>query len=109
MRRWICKNLALLAGLALVLIGLARFTPWAIEQLRQRERYRVPFAAVECPAPPGLQPAEFLDEVQYLANLPDQLELLDRQLPARLAAAFAAHPWVVRVNQVEGTPPRHGR
>ena len=107
MSSWICKHLALVAGLALLLVGLAVFGPWALEQLRGRERYRVPLAEIECVPPPGLSKADFLDEVQYLGSLPDQLEFLDRQLPARLAEAFAAHPWVACVDKVEVTPPRH--
>jgi hypothetical protein len=109
MGRWVCKNLALLAGLGLLLFGAAAFGPWALEQLRPRERYRVAFTAIECAAPPGLSRSEFLDQVQYYDSQPDELELLDRTLPARLAGAFERHPWVERVEQVEVVPPRRVR
>ncbi len=39
--------------------------------------------------------------MQFLADFPDRLPLLDPSLPARLAAAFAAHPWVEEVQHVQ--------
>jgi len=90
--------LLLVGGLLAGLIGAGR---WALEQLRARERYQLPFAAIECPAPPGQERGDFLTEVQYLGGLPDKVALLDDDLPARLSAAFARHPWVERVERVE--------
>jgi hypothetical protein len=49
---------------------------------------------------------DFLDEVQYLASLPERLRLLDEDLQQRLAGGFAKHPWVDRVLEVKITPPR---
>src|SRR5438309_1362544 len=101
MGRGVCKLLAALAGLGLLLVGLAAFGPWALEQLRPRDRYRLSLAEVDCPSPPGLAKNEFLEEVQYYGELPEELEVLDRHLPGRLADAFALHPWVERVERVE--------
>jgi hypothetical protein len=67
----------------------------------------VPLADVECEPPPGMTRADFLDEVRYYAGLPEKLSVLDEQLPARLRAAFAQHPWVARVDDVTVMPPRH--
>jgi hypothetical protein len=53
--------------------------------------------------------AEFLEEVQYFARLPDSVCVLDDGLPARLSAAFARHPWVDEVKGVEITAPKHVR
>ena len=64
----------------------------------------LPFAAILCTPPPGLSAADFLAEVQFLSNCPDQVRLLDDQLPVRLAAAFIRHPWVERVEKVEVAP-----
>jgi hypothetical protein len=63
-------------------------------------RYRTPFAAIECTAPPGLSNADFLDEVQYLGRLPDRVDSLQPDLETILRAAFAAHPRVASVDAV---------
>jgi cell division septal protein FtsQ len=39
-------------------------------------------------------------------SLPKQLNIIDEDLPERLRAAFAKHPWVQRV-EVEIKPPKH--
>jgi hypothetical protein len=95
-------SLLLLAGL-LLLGRLAR------DDLRSQERYTAAFADIECAPPPEVERAEFLGEVQYLANLPDRLSLLDETLTARLAEAFARHPWAERVERVEVMAPRRMR
>ncbi len=53
--------------------------------------------------------AEFLEEVQYFARLPDSVCVLDDGLPARLSAAFSRHPWVEEVMSVEITPSKRVR
>jgi hypothetical protein len=73
----------------------------ARRDLQQRARHTIALANVDCSAPGDLTRHEFLDEVQYLAGLPDRLNLLDDRLPVRLAEAFAQHPWVARVERVE--------
>jgi hypothetical protein len=93
--------LALLLLAGLLLLGRA-----AREDLRPQQRYTTAFAEIECDPPPGMERAEFLGEVQYLASLPDRLSLLDEGLAARLAEAFAGHAWVERVERVEMTAPR---
>lgn len=62
------------------------------------------FADIDCPSPPGLTRREFLDDVQAYANLPDRLDRNDPDLPPRLAEAFAASPWVARVERITPTP-----
>ena len=81
----------------------------ASQALRGQERYRIAFTAIECTPPPRLSRAEFLDEVQYFAGMPDAVCVLDDGLPARLSAAFAKHPWVARVEAVEVVAPRRVR
>ena len=98
------KVAALLLGLGLFVAGLIVLGERAQEQLRDRDRYTLPFADLEClPAPPYQPRRDFLDEVQYLARLPARLRLLDADLPQRLAEGFAQHPWVRKVEQVEVT------
>jgi hypothetical protein len=96
------KVAALLLGLGLFVAGLIVLGEYAQEQLRDRDRYTLPFADIEClPAPPYQARRDFLDEVQYLARLPARLRLLDADLPQQLAEGFTQHPWVRKVEQVE--------
>jgi hypothetical protein len=90
---------------ALLLAGLIALSRSAREALRQQERYAAAFADVDCEPPPGEERAAFLGEVQYLAGLPERLQVLDDDLPGRLAEAFARHPWVEKVERVEVVPP----
>jgi hypothetical protein len=89
---------------ALFIGGLLALAHFAQEQLRDRDRYTAAFADIDCTPPPPLARTAFLDEVQYLARLSGRLHLLDGDLPRRLAAGFAKHPWVAKVEQVEVTP-----
>jgi hypothetical protein len=95
--------------LGLFLIGVVLLGRLTREGVRDRGRYTTPFAEIACPTPPGGNRAEFLAEVQYLADLPERLHLPDDDLVRRLAAAFAAHPWVRQVRRVEIVPPRQVR
>jgi len=64
----------------------------------------VAFADLDCPSPPGLSRRDFLADVQAYANLPDRLDRNDPDLPPRLVEAFAASPWVERVERITPTP-----
>ncbi|HEY8506270.1 MAG TPA: hypothetical protein VIL46_16905 [Gemmataceae bacterium] len=68
-------------------------------------RYSFPFSRIECAVPDGVRPAAFLDEVQYLAGRPNHLDLLEPDLPRRLAEAFAQHPRVRAVRSVRVSSP----
>jgi hypothetical protein len=100
-RRWLLQGLIPLTCAGLALVGLAALGRLAVERLRGEDRYTVAFADLDCVPPDGLTREEFLDEVQYLAEQPDRLGLLDDGLAERLAAAFARHPWVEEVRGVE--------
>jgi hypothetical protein len=97
---------ALLLVLSLFLLGLIALGKAAWQQLREHSRYTVAFADIDCLPPPHRQRAEFLEEVQYLSNLPDHFHLLDEDLVAHLAEAFARHPWVEKVERIALIPPR---
>jgi hypothetical protein len=103
------KGLAVLAGGGLFLFGLVGLGKVAWQQLRDREQFTIAFADIECDPPPGQGRADFLDEVQYLAALPEKLRFLDEGLAERLAGAFARHPRVEKVTRVELTAPRRVR
>jgi hypothetical protein len=106
MLRKTIKALAVLAAAGLFLAGLVLLGRQALAHLHSQERYVLPFADVACDPPPHLTRPQFLDEVQYLADVPDTLHLIDEDLPRRLAEAFARHPWVERVERVVVGPGR---
>jgi hypothetical protein len=94
----------LLLGLGLFVAGLLVLGEYAQEQLRDRDRYTLPFTDIEClPEPPWTSRGDFLDQVQYLARLPGRLRFLDADLPRQLAEGFAQHAWVRKVERVEVT------
>lgn len=97
-----------LGGVGL-LLGVALIGQVARERLRSRDQAVVAFTDIDCPAPPGLARADFLDAVQMQASFPDQLPLRDDGLASRLGHAFALHPWVEKVEHVEIIPPRQVR
>jgi len=109
MRTRTSQVLVPLVAVAVVLLGLIALGKAARDQLRQHERYTITFGDIDCPAPPGVGRDDFLCEVQYLAQLPDRLPALDEGTPARLAAAFARHPWVEKVEEVRIIPPDRAR
>jgi hypothetical protein len=90
----------------LMLAGVLLLGRAARDELVAQDRYTGAFAEIECAPPMGMEREAFLDEVQYLASQPDRLPLLDETLAARLAEAFARHPWVERVERVEVTARR---
>jgi hypothetical protein len=104
--RWLLKPLAATLGLGLFLFGLIALGKMAWQQVRDHDRYTVPFSDIDCAPPPGQKRVDFLDEVQYLAGMPDHIRLLDEGLSTRLAQAFAGHPMVDNVAQIVLIPPR---
>lgn len=103
LRRRLLNTLLPLLAAAALLSGLAVAGRLLREQLRDQDRYALPFAEIACDPPPGMDRATFLDEVQYLAGQPDRLRLLEDGLSERLAAAFTRHPWVEQVEGVRVT------
>jgi hypothetical protein len=91
----------------IVLGGLIVLGKVARDALREQDRFTMPLADITCDPPPDGDWRRFRDEVQYLGGLPTQLRLLDQDLPDRLSAAFAKHPWVEKVERVEVAPPGH--
>jgi hypothetical protein len=101
MRKWIRQAAILVLGGGLVLLGLVAMSQSFRAHLRGLDRYTLAFEDIDCTPPPNLERSAFLSEVQYLANMPSRLRLLDDDLGPRLMAAFARHPWVERVERVE--------
>ena len=91
--------------LVLLCFGLALLAIFAVSQftynaVRTWDRYTVAFADIDCVPPPGQARGSFLAEVQYISGMPNQLSILDENLAARLAEAFAQHPRVDKVEKV---------
>jgi hypothetical protein len=109
MRTRMAQVLVPVVGAALLVLGVIALGRAARDRLRQHERYAVAVADIDCAVPPGGARADFLAEVQYLARLPDRLPALADDTPARLADAFARHPWVAKVEEVRLLPPDGAR
>ena len=59
-----------LVGGLLLLGGVLALGQWSWQRLRGRERYTLPFTAIDCIPPAHLSRTDFLDEVRYLAGAP---------------------------------------
>jgi hypothetical protein len=103
MRKWLVQLAAPLLVAALLLAGAVELGRRARQQLAPGPRHTLAFSSIDCAPPAALSREDFLGEVQYLAGLPDQLNLLDERLSERLARAFAGHPWVRAVQRLEVT------
>jgi hypothetical protein len=107
--KWLFASLVPVAVISVLVVGVRHIDRWARAGLRSHERYRFPFADIDCAPPPLLSRTDFLAEVQNLAGLPDQVSLLTEELPETLQLAFARHPWVESVQRVEVLPGRQVR
>ena len=104
---WLLKCALLLLLIAGFLGGLIWAGRWGYEQIQANPRYEVPFADIDCAPPAGMTRQDFLDEVRYDApEMPKQLNVLDKELPAKLRAGFAKHAWVETVEDVAIKAPR---
>jgi len=94
---------------AAVLALLPVLGPWVLNQLpdiEERAEYQLPFQQIQLEPPlPAVLPADFLEQVRHRGQFPDELSLLDDDLPAKLAAAFGSHPWVAEVVSVRNVYP----
>jgi hypothetical protein len=98
-----------LGAAAVVVGGVIAVGNAARDTLGPQDRYLVPFAEIDCPAPPGQDRAAFLGEVQYNGSFPDQVNVLDPALPDRLRKAFGEHRRVSEVGRVAVIPPKRVR
>jgi hypothetical protein len=106
MRRGITQIGAPLLCGALLLLGVVGLNRLLRGHFHDSQRSKIAFGDIDVEPPGTLSREEFLSEVQYLANWPDEINLLDEQLTARLWLVFAAHPWVEAVERVWIEPPR---
>ncbi len=83
-----------------LLFGLSRLGDEAKRNIGPRDRYAVKFSDIHCETPPGTTREVFLTEVRYNAEFAATVQSMDADLAPKLTAAFAAHPWVARVDAV---------
>ena len=77
-RRWPRRLAQVVLGLgavALAVGGVVAVGNVARDALGPNDRYLLPFAEIDCPAPPGKDRAEFLGEVQYTLGVSLEQEL----------------------------------
>ena len=107
--RWPRRSIQFGLGLcvaALVIAGVIAVGNAARESIGRPDRYQFAFSDIECPAPPGMDRAKILGEVQYNGQFDDQISVVDPALPDRLRAAFERHPRVAKVGKVQVLPPK---
>ncbi|MBM3996824.1 MAG: hypothetical protein FJ303_22120 [Planctomycetes bacterium] len=101
------QSLLLLSVVGLFLAGVIWAGRWGLDQLRGNPRYDITFGEIECETPVGMTKQDFLEEVQFVAHLPEKLNVLDEGLTKKLRDGFAKHRWVAQVDAVDVTPPKH--
>ncbi len=102
--KWILILLApCLLFLAFVL-GVQSLGRWTRSGIDSAERFQASFLEIACSAPPYLDREKFLAEVQALSQFPEHFSVLANDTPLRLQRAFALHPWVRAVQQVQILP-----
>lgn len=108
-QKWLVQGVAPLLAALLVLAGVVALGHWTQGRLREQERSTLPFSAIDCPSPSGLNRAAFLEQVRQRSKLPECLDVYDSRLAEQLAPVFAAHPLVESVEHVVVKPPRQVR
>jgi hypothetical protein len=94
--------MALLWPLILVIGGYIAWQRWGSEQIAQKF-YGLDPEQIHVTQPTGYIQADIVSAVYRDTKL-DQLSLLDPSASARIASAFASHPWVSRVLAVRKLP-----
>jgi hypothetical protein len=100
------RSLLAVGIVAAVVAGVNWLGDHAGQKVADRDRYQTAVADIRCDAPPGSERAAFLSEVRHLGPLPAAVSAVDPQTPVTLAAAFARHPWVEKVDGVTVAPDR---
>jgi len=70
------------------------------ERIEHKPDYRLAADKITISPPPDWVPERFVEDVLQSSGLDRAGSLLDATLPQKLTEAFAAHPWVERVEQV---------
>lgn len=92
-----------------LIAGVCALWPYAAQRLpslAKRSEYRLKFSQIQVSPPPEHSvPANIIEQVEKLADLPLELSVLDEHLAENVANAFRKHPWVSKVGRVKKTTP----
>jgi len=102
--RIVLRALTAVGVIVLVLLAVVRLGGMAGRQLTGEDRYALPFTAIRCDAPPGIDRLTFLTEVRFLGQAGETISIVDPTLPDQLAALFAKHPWTQEVTGTTVAP-----
>lgn len=109
MRAWMRQFLLpLFIGIA-VLVGLLYVGKLVYHSLQDHERYQAHFQNIQVTPPKGLKRKQFLLNVQYESEFPDEFSILDKDVRNRLEKAFQRNAWVAKVNDIVIAPSREIR
>jgi len=73
---------------------------YAKDRIRSQQQYRLSADKISVTPPPHWVSDRFVEEVLRSSGLNQTGSLLDKTLPQKLTEAFAAYPWVEKVEQV---------
>lgn len=97
---WYRPRVLLLLALGVAAVVLAPYVGGWLPDAAQLPEYQVAARSIQVTPGHRWVPDDLREQVIRRAELSEQLSLLDGNLAARVAAAFAEHPWVSRVMQV---------
>jgi len=101
---WARGPLLFTLGVGLALLAVGTFWAWRMvgPRVLDSAAYQLSPEQITFNAPPQwIQADDFRREVVRNASLDRSLSIVDDQLVERIALAFAAHPWVAKVERVE--------
>ena len=101
---WARGPLLFSLGVAFSVLAFGTFRVWQAvgKRVLESSQYRLDPKQIIFNAPPEWIAADDLrNEVVRNASLDRSLSIMDEQLTQRISLAFAAHPWVARVDRVE--------
>ncbi|MCE9557251.1 MAG: hypothetical protein K8T91_28215 [Planctomycetes bacterium] len=101
---WARGPLLFTLGVALCVLAFGTFWVWQAvgKRVLESPQYRLDPQQISINTPPEWISADDLrKESLRNASLDRSLSIMDEQLTERIALAFAAHPWVARVERVE--------
>jgi hypothetical protein len=101
---WLRGPLLFTLGLGVALLALGTYWAWRVVGPRVLDSppYQLKVEQITFNAPPQwIKSDDFRREVVRSASLDRTLSIVDDQLAERIALAFAAHPWVEKVQRVE--------
>jgi len=91
--------LCIVITVAFLLVMIAGWNHYA-EQFAAREEFLLSPQEILISTPPAWIQSDVLVDAVEKADLPDQLDLRDRELTTKVASAISAHPWVRSVQKV---------